>query len=100
MLRETQHEVARSVGTLTFSPGKDGKVPPLEAADMLAWHMNQRASWKRPDDPMWKYIDQPKMYKHPITPAFLIDYVKRMNVAFGDLPPYPEPPRPSKKPQR
>lgn len=44
-------------GAIDFPPGKSRVTPQLQAADMLAWHLNWRNKNRNaPDDPMWELI--------------------------------------------
>lgn len=48
--------LAPHLGELSFKSGKAGSPPPLQAADMLAWHQGQRAYRTGIDDEMWDYV--------------------------------------------
>lgn len=72
-------QVARLMGGLTFVPGKRGDARPLEAADMLAWHLNRRTKREGVDQPNWEHVSMTRMNERTIGVADLRNYVRLWN---------------------
>jgi hypothetical protein len=65
---------------LTFASAKSGGNLPLQAADMLAWHLGKRS--RRPasgDDPLWHVMDRKPINEIKIGINELQKYVQRWN---------------------
>jgi hypothetical protein len=81
-----ENEIARSkgdcdiMGDLHFVLGKQRKAAPLEAADMLAWHLSRRAKQQEtPDDRMWSAIGGEHVNPVDVTADELKRYVADWN---------------------
>jgi hypothetical protein len=70
---------ASMVGPLTFLPGKTREGAPLQAADLLAWHMNNRAKRLGRDDPNWEHLCMTRMNVVNIGRRELNQYVAHWN---------------------
>lgn len=74
-------------GTLDFPPGKSRQYPQLQAADMLAWHVNHRATrGKKPADHMWKYVKS-RMFIDDTIPVSELKSHAKLWRAWPDPPP-------------
>jgi hypothetical protein len=68
------------MGDLDFLPGKSRHTPYLQAADMLAWHVNKKIQNPNgPNDPMWDLVTGCKYLPATMTKAYLDDYVRDIN---------------------
>lgn len=67
------------LGDLTFASAKSGKHLPLQAADMLAWHMGKRSRRPGEDDPMWHYIDRKPINEQRLGVDWLTNWVDNWN---------------------
>lgn len=66
------------MGTLDFPPGKSRQAPQLQAADMLAWHLNREAKgWPR--DPMWALVAGERIFDSRVGADSLEEHVRIWN---------------------
>ncbi len=80
MWRRVSLEDRQRMGTLSFPPGKTRDTPQLQAADMLAWHVNQRSrSAYAADDPMWAAVGGPSAAQFAIPTSHLQEHVAYWN---------------------
>jgi hypothetical protein len=78
---------SRLIGGLEFIDAKSGEEPGIEAADMLAWHVGQRALRKGMDDPVWTHLAKTHCNELRVQAWHLQRYVDNWN---KDLPISPE----------
>src|SRR6185436_11501725 len=65
-------------GTLDFPPGKTRQCPQVQAADVLAWHINCAAKGK--PEPTWLIVSGgPTYFEHRLDRSLLADYTARWN---------------------
>lgn len=65
------------LGSLSFPPGKTTEAPQLQAADMLAWHLNFRAVHpSAADDPNWEFVTGLGLSEFKVSVDQLQDHVR------------------------
>jgi len=81
-------EHKKAIGAVTFVPGKGRvTVPPIEAADLLAWHMRNRATYPEgKEHPAHSLLQSIKGNRVVLTEEHLEIYVHHVNAGTAYSP--------------
>lgn len=77
IIRKHHPTADKDLGVLSFVEAKSRNAPQVQAADMLAWHINKRARRpKEPEDHKWKYVKGRKLIQDTIPVDTLKKHVR------------------------